>query len=106
MLVPQGEPVPLRLLVSSALAVLATAPVIHRGQVLKIVLTTKSFAACAATVNYADGSLQSGAPKHARDGRLAWSLIVPSNAALGAGQWMVSCGVTFQKVGHFVVSAR
>ena len=97
---------PLRLLVSSALAVLATAPVVHRGQVLKIALTTKSFAACAVTVYYADGSLQSGAPKHARDGQLAWSLIVPRDAALGGGQWMVSCGVTFQKVGHFVVRSR
>ncbi len=108
---------PLRLFISSLLAALvaalaatsaAPAPAVktlHRGQVLKIALTTRSYAVCAAIVHYADGGLQMGAPKHARDGQLAWSLIVPTNAALGVGHWTVRCGIGIEKNGSFVVAA-
>jgi hypothetical protein len=109
--------VPLRLFISSTLAALvaalaatsaAPAPAaktLHRGQVLKIALTTRSYAVCVAIVRYADGALQTGAPKHARDGHLAWSLIVPTNAALGVGHWTVRCGIGIEKNGSFVVVA-
>jgi hypothetical protein len=80
-------------------------PTVKRGHALVIKLKTKSYAVCAPIVQYADGSIQNGTAKKAHDGRLAWSLLVPRSAPLGAGTWYVRCGLGVEGTGRFVVVA-
>lgn len=110
---------PLRLLLASLVALVAltasagattqraaTSPgVVHRGQVGKIVVHTPSEAVCLATVEYHDGAYQEGGVKYAHNGVVSWAIRVPTDAALGVAKWTVQCGVTWQKKGHWSVTA-
>jgi hypothetical protein len=78
-------------------------PSVARGAMLHIELKTTSYAACAAIVNYADGSLLLGTVKHATDGRLSWTLRVARSAPLGHGTWYVRCGLPVVRSGKFLV---
>jgi hypothetical protein len=109
--------VPHRLLVSLFVAGLALcaataapagaagAPAVTRGQALHISFPSHNRSVCSPQVQYANGSNQVGGVKKARGGRLSWSLLVPQTAPLGAGTWVVHCGLATVRRGRFVVVA-
>lgn len=88
---------------AGALATPAATPRIARGQTFHIRLTTKSFAACIAVVNYPGGGLQLGATKHAIDGRLSWAFPIARSRPLGRASWYVQCGLPVERTGAFIV---
>lgn len=90
--------------VTAAAAPAAGSPTITRGHTLVITLKTKSFAICMPVVQYSDSTTQIGTAKKAHaGGRLAWSLLVPRTAPVGAGKWSVRCGFDVVSKGRFVV---
>jgi hypothetical protein len=90
---------------TAAAAPAAGTPTIARGHTLAITLKTKSFAVCMPIVQYSDGTMQNGTAKKAHaGGRLAWSLLVPRTAPVGAGKWSVRCGFHVASKGKFVVA--
>ncbi|MFL5964619.1 MAG: hypothetical protein ACJ757_17220 [Gaiellaceae bacterium] len=91
---------------TAAAAPRAGTPTVKRGHALAIKVTTKSSTVCTPVVRYADGTAQVGTAKKAHGGRLAWSLLVPRTAALGAGNWYVQCGFTVVRRGRFIVGAQ
>lgn len=60
---------------------------------------------CAATVRYADASVQRLTSARARAGKASWRWKVPANAKPGAAALNVSCGRAGKGVRRFVVSA-
>jgi hypothetical protein len=111
-----GESVPHRLVCLFTVAVLALCagtdspapaagtPTVARGHLLHIQIPTRSLAACVAIAQYADGLELLGTVKYAQDGRLAWSLLIPSTATLGKGSWYVRCGLGIESRGTFIVT--
>jgi hypothetical protein len=82
----------------------AAAPTVHRGQPATISVATRSRASCEAAVQYSDGVIQDTGVKKARLGRVTWVVRVPTNAALGAARWHVSCGAKFRASGSWIVA--
>jgi hypothetical protein len=114
-----GIPVPLRKLIfAAAVAVLAltassaaaapsratAARPVHRGSTATIVFRTRARAACDAFVQYADGVIQDSGVKHARGGRVAWTVRIPTNAALGLAHWHAACGAAVHASGAWLVA--
>lgn len=83
----------------------ATAPTILRGQALNISIKTRTTALCTAVVHYSDGQQQVGASKRVKNGKIAWSLLVPKATALGPATWRIQCGIHVPASGRFVVAA-
>jgi len=88
---------------TAAVASTATTPIVKRGGVFRIRMTTASLADCTAVVNYRDAGLQLGAVKEATDGRLSWTFPVSRARPLGRATWYVRCGLSIQRSGAFIV---
>jgi hypothetical protein len=88
---------------TAAAAPAAGTPTVTRGHTLVIKLKTKSLGVCIPIVQYSDGTMQHGTAKKAHGGRLAWSLLVPRSAPVGAGSWYVRCGFNVASKGKFAV---
>jgi hypothetical protein len=91
---------------TAAAAPAAGTPTITRGHALAIKVTTKSSTVCTPVVKYSNGTVQMGTAKKAHGGRLAWSLLVPRTAPVGAGTWYVQCGVVIARRGKFIVAGQ
>lgn len=78
---------------------------VHRGGTVTIAMRSRSHAACTAFVQYADGVIQDTGVKRAHAGTVAWTVRVPTNAALGAAHWHAACGLKVHAAGTWNVAA-
>jgi hypothetical protein len=91
---------------ASAAPVLRTAaPVVHRGQAVRISVATLSTGVCLAEVRYADGAVQDSGIKTPSGRRVSWTIRVPNNAMPGLARWSVRCGASFNRSGNWRVVA-
>jgi hypothetical protein len=80
---------------------------VHRGD--KTTITIKSgpsTRACTAALTYANGKSQKTAGRRPTNGRISFVVSVPQTAALGAGHWIVHCGLHSWQGSFVVVAAR
>jgi hypothetical protein len=115
--------VPLRILSSTVLVVLAICAasasaasqraagispgLVHRGA--KTTITVRSntrVVACTAALTYANGKAQLSQSKKPVKGVVTFVLAIPQTAALGAGHWVVHCGLKSWQGSFVVVDTR
>lgn len=109
---------PLRIFCSAVLIALAVAApasathrsaagispgLVHRGQKVTLTYRTGNFTGlCIATLTYSDHHSERTPFRKPRNGRMTFVLRIPAKAALGAGTWLVQCGIS-STYGTFVV---
>lgn len=83
----------------------STLVTVHRGQAVRLNISTRAKQACLASVTYANGETQNSGSKRASAGHVSWLIRIPNNAAIGIAHWTVKCGTTFRRVGAWNVAA-
>lgn len=79
---------------------------VHQGQRTTISAGTRGLKGlCGARLSFADGKVQTLAPKRPRNGRVSFITAIGKDAAIGGGSWMVSCKSVIVAAGSFVVVA-
>ncbi len=79
------------------------APIVHRGQAVRISVATLSTGVCLVEVRYADGAVQDSGIKTPSGRRVSWTVRVPNNAMPGLARWNVRCGASFNRYGTWRV---
>ena len=79
--------------------------IVHRGQVVHVVVRPGGTQDCLLALSFSDQHSLNEPTKSAVLGKVSWTITIPRNAPLGPAGWIVRCGPTWSQSGSWRIVA-